>query len=347
MTKNKELPFIDNPEMFSAELRRLTEARTNFTTKNCVQKISSAEKREVFDKTNGLCHFCGEFLSYDAFGVTTFKSKDGEKATYLPACKNCKRIFDKYLPEEIKWIIRIGQWAKTHIEFETETGLNIANEIIDYEIDRENQRVSPREPYKIDVEKYPIKEHFIYNPKVEIQTLKELLYWSYSNFSILSCAWGKNSYTRFDFILRRKNYQELMSGKMEVHSLFADEKRKLSADKCCVYCGSTKVLQIDHIIPKNKGGKDSGENLVWACRSCNASKNDTDLLEWYSFRNEFPPTSILLNYMKLVIFYCKENSLMDLKIEDALKLNLPFSLHHIPLEFPKPNEVFGRYCIDE
>ncbi|MFH1049403.1 MAG: HNH endonuclease [bacterium] len=44
---------------------------------------------------------------------------------------------------------------------------------------------------------------------------------------------------------------------------------------CCQYCGTkTKELTIDHVIPKSKGGEDSWENLVSACKKCNNKKAD-------------------------------------------------------------------------
>tara|TARA_A100001201_G_scaffold38254_1_gene40131 strand:- start:1529 stop:1999 length:471 start_codon:yes stop_codon:yes gene_type:complete len=42
----------------------------------------------------------------------------------------------------------------------------------------------------------------------------------------------------------------------------------------CQYCGSTKSLTIDHVIPRSRGGKDTWENLVVACSSCNIKKGD-------------------------------------------------------------------------
>jgi len=43
----------------------------------------------------------------------------------------------------------------------------------------------------------------------------------------------------------------------------------------CQYCGQAKKpLTIDHIIPRNKGGKNTWENLVAACVRCNANKGD-------------------------------------------------------------------------
>ena len=50
----------------------------------------------------------------------------------------------------------------------------------------------------------------------------------------------------------------------------------------CVYCGEThrRVLTIDHVIPKSKGGPDSWENWVTACRNCNHEKADLTLEEY-------------------------------------------------------------------
>ena len=43
----------------------------------------------------------------------------------------------------------------------------------------------------------------------------------------------------------------------------------------CMYCGSRKAeLELEHIIPRSKGGRSIWENLVAACRACNARKAD-------------------------------------------------------------------------
>jgi hypothetical protein len=45
----------------------------------------------------------------------------------------------------------------------------------------------------------------------------------------------------------------------------------------CVYCGRTPpdvTLEVDHIIPKSKGGEDIQENLLTACFDCNRGKRD-------------------------------------------------------------------------
>jgi 5-methylcytosine-specific restriction endonuclease McrA len=76
---------------------------------------------------------------------------------------------------------------------------------------------------------------------------------------------------------------------------------------CCVYCGDDhkKTLTLDHVIPQSKGGKDSWENLVTACKKCNLQKSDLTLKE---FGKEIPqprrPHYLML--MKQVTYIPKE-----------------------------------------
>jgi len=46
-------------------------------------------------------------------------------------------------------------------------------------------------------------------------------------------------------------------------------------DFTCQYCGRTDVsLSIDHVIPKSRGGEESWENLITACKPCNTRKGN-------------------------------------------------------------------------
>ncbi|MBW4562153.1 MAG: HNH endonuclease [Mojavia pulchra JT2-VF2] len=42
----------------------------------------------------------------------------------------------------------------------------------------------------------------------------------------------------------------------------------------CQYCGSTKRLTLDHVIPRSKGGMHTWNNVVIACERCNSQKGD-------------------------------------------------------------------------
>jgi len=47
----------------------------------------------------------------------------------------------------------------------------------------------------------------------------------------------------------------------------------------CGYCGSSRNLTIDHIVPRSKGGDNSWTNLVTCCNRCNNEKDSKTLEE--------------------------------------------------------------------
>lgn len=64
-------------------------------------------------------------------------------------------------------------------------------------------------------------------------------------------------------------------------------------DFTCVYCGKDKKkeLNIDHVQPSSKGGKNSFDNTVTSCKKCNERKDDKTLQEanmYFKNRNYRP-----------------------------------------------------------
>jgi 5-methylcytosine-specific restriction endonuclease McrA len=49
-------------------------------------------------------------------------------------------------------------------------------------------------------------------------------------------------------------------------------KQIIARSPRCIYCGSTQDLTVDHKTPWSKGGSNSKDNLVVACRRCNGRK---------------------------------------------------------------------------
>ncbi|HBE56476.1 MAG TPA: HNH endonuclease [Cyanobacteria bacterium UBA11149] len=54
-----------------------------------------------------------------------------------------------------------------------------------------------------------------------------------------------------------------------------NRREVLRRDKhACQYCGSTKKLTLDHVIPRSKSGPHAWDNVVTACEQCNSRKGD-------------------------------------------------------------------------
>jgi len=51
--------------------------------------------------------------------------------------------------------------------------------------------------------------------------------------------------------------------------------------RCCSYCGASGLqLQIEHIVPKARGGSDRASNLALACLPCNLRKGNQTAVEF-------------------------------------------------------------------
>ena len=146
-------------------------------------------------------------------------------------------------------------------------------------------------------------------------------------------------YGTFNYVIRAKLFKGLKDGTMNMRSIFDDEKIKLQTGQICNYCGSSERLALDHIFPQKYGGLDNAENLIYACRTCNSSKGKKDLMEWMAFRGSFLPLMIIRRYLKLTFLYCRNNELLDKKIEDLKELELPFKIELLPTSYPKPGEL--------
>ena len=174
---------------------------------------------------------------------------------------------------------------------------------------------------------------------MEITTVGELLHWSYANLAMAHSAITARAekYGRTQFMIRSRLYKGLNQQTMSIGPLADDERLKMVLPQACCYCGSRDFLSVDHLIPTKRGGANTGDNLVWACRSCNSSKCARDALEWLMERNQFPPILLLRRYLKLAIEMTRERNLMDAPLAAAPEL--PFSLSAIPQAFPQPSQL--------
>ena len=66
--------------------------------------------------------------------------------------------------------------------------------------------------------------------------------------------------------------------KFHFHTMTANRANVIWRDQnTCQYCSKeeeSRVLTIDHVVPRSKGGKNTWENLVTACKKCNQKKGN-------------------------------------------------------------------------
>ncbi len=103
-------------------------------------------------------------------------------------------------------------------------------------------------------------------PPAYVNTIREEILYEYAKLTSRS-AYGM---LQRGFITDR--FKKLRDEEITISGTMWEREQELP--KKCVYCGSDLELTTDHLIPSNKGGDDSANNVVLACLSCNASRGD-------------------------------------------------------------------------
>lgn len=67
----------------------------------------------------------------------------------------------------------------------------------------------------------------------------------------------------------------------------------------CAYCGEAdRALQRDCVLPISRGGRYTRDNVVPACRSCNASKCNSEVTGWLR-RKRLDERSFLVRHLEV------------------------------------------------
>ena len=169
----------------------------------------------------------------------------------------------------------------------------------------------------------------------------EYLFWSYANLQMLCAAlnMGKAKYDKSCYMIRAKAFKAYKEGRWSIHDLLEFNVAKIKENNYCWYCGKEmepSKLTKDHVFPRSKGGANDMDNIIMVCKTCNSSKGNMDLFEWYAeIRKEWPPLNILIHYLKNIYLYSIENGLMDKHAEEMDAMDLPFNYMYIPLDYPQ------------
>ncbi|WP_137842993.1 HNH endonuclease [Microbacterium sp. 2FI] len=67
----------------------------------------------------------------------------------------------------------------------------------------------------------------------------------------------------------------------------------------CAYCGASGPFQKDCVLPISRGGRYTFENVVPACRSCNASKCNDEVTGWLR-RKRLDERAFLLRHIEIL-----------------------------------------------
>jgi hypothetical protein len=175
-------------------------------------------------------------------------------------------------------------------------------------------------------------------PDRDVKTIRDLLFFQYAKI-IGRAAFGPDAKkTAYGFI--KTKFRELVRDEMKWSDILRNDQKLFEEPKACIYCGSTDHLQWEHIVPRSLDlnercpGCDRIQgihNMVWACRSCNASKGDRGL--YHFIRDSHPeakkfsdlvPVLAEEKYLKTIYWchLCKGDLLKEIPNITVLDLDL-------------------------
>jgi hypothetical protein len=111
-------------------------------------------------------------------------------------------------------------------------------------------------------------------PPPFVRTIREEILYEYAKL-ISRSAYGS---LQRGFITDR--FKKLRDEHITISDTIREWEREQELPKECVFSGAKENLTTDHLIPHNRGGTDSADNLVITCKSCNSSRGDKGIFEW-------------------------------------------------------------------
>ncbi len=118
-------------------------------------------------------------------------------------------------------------------------------------------------------------------PPPYVRTIKEEIFYEYAKLISRSVFTGQINYR---FVSDR--FKALRDGQATMSGMIREWQREQELPKECVFCGARGNLQIDHLIPRSRGGPDSADNTVWSCSSCNAARGDQGVFQWLGLKRK-------------------------------------------------------------
>jgi len=148
-------------------------------------------------------------------------------------------------------------------------------------------------------------------PPPVVKSVRDLIFWQYAKIISESAGAGKRQY---GFVMDR--FKKLSSGEIQWSTSIREYVKEREKAEECIYCGARKDLTLDHILPRSRGGLDTPDNAVWVCKSCNSSKGDKRLYEWYELDRRYEVPRIAEGkYLKLL--YALHEQMGTLNVKDV------------------------------
>lgn len=112
-------------------------------------------------------------------------------------------------------------------------------------------------------------------PPKAIKTVRQIIFYQYAKIITEASGFGKANYPMI-----MSKWKQLNEGTIHWSTSVREWLKEKENSEICIYCGQSKSLTVEHILPRSCGGEDIPDNVVMVCKSCNSSKGSKRLYEW-------------------------------------------------------------------
>jgi hypothetical protein len=150
-------------------------------------------------------------------------------------------------------------------------------------------------------------------PPGYVKTIRDEILYEYAKL-ISRSSLGEINY---GFVTDR--FKKLRSNEIHISDTIREWEREHDLPQECVFCGANDNLTTDHLVPKNRGGDNSADNLVLACSSCNSSRGDKGIFEWLGLvKKDDLHRLVAGKYLKQLLQIHQDEGTLDVS-KDSLK----------------------------
>ncbi len=118
-------------------------------------------------------------------------------------------------------------------------------------------------------------------PPGYVRNIEEEIFYEYAKLISRSVFSGIINYR---FVSDR--FKALRNGEINMSGTIREWQKEQELPKECVFCTTNDNLEVDHLIPRNRGGSDEADNVVWACKTCNTSRGDQGVFQWLGLKKK-------------------------------------------------------------
>ena len=177
-------------------------------------------------------------------------------------------------------------------------------------------------------------------PPHYVRSIREEIFYEYAKL-ISRSAYGT---LQRGFITER--FKKLRDGIISISDTIREWEREQELPRECVYCRAKEDLTTDHLIPTNRGGDDSADNLVLACKSCNTSRGDKGIFEWLGLeRKDKLHRLVAGKYLKELLWVHETAGTLDVTKEQLSALCKICPLPQVCKEWDKTGEL-TCFCLE-